>query len=74
MPLGEIELLKRSTAAKGFEVFARRCVVAPTNAWINRCGRFARDYETLSRTAIAFTRLTSIGLMLRKLARYRYTS
>ncbi len=42
----------------------------PTIAWIERCRRLARDYENLNRTAIAFIRLASIRLMLRRLTRY----
>ena len=40
--------------------------------WINRRRRLAKDYENLNRTAIAFIRLASISLMLRRLTRYCY--
>jgi transposase len=69
-----IEVVKRSAQAKGFEVIPRRWVVERTIAWINRCRRLAKDYENLNRTAIAFIRLASIRLMLRRLARYCYPS
>ncbi len=69
-----IEVVKRSAQAKGFEVIPRRWVVERTIAWINRCRRLAKDYENLNRTAIAFIRLASIRLMLRRLTRYCYTS
>ncbi len=65
-----IEVVKRSAQAKGFEVIPRRWVVERTIAWINRCRRLAKDYENLNRTAIAFIRLASIRLMLRRLTRY----
>ena len=45
-----------------------------TIAWINRCRRLAKDYENLNRTAIAFIRLASIRLLLRRITRYRYPS
>ena len=67
-----IEVVKRSVQAKGFEVIPRRWVVERTIAWINRCRRLAKDYENLNRTAIAFIRLASIRLMLRRLTRYCY--
>jgi transposase len=67
-----IEIVKRSAEAKGFEVISRRWVVERTIAWINRCRRLAKDYENLNRTALAFIRLASIRLMLRRLARYCY--
>ncbi len=69
-----IEVVKRSAQAKGFEVIPRRWVVERTIAWINRCRRLAKDYENLNRTAIAFIRLASIRLMLRRLTRYCYLS
>ena len=46
---------------------ARRWVVERTIAWLNRCRRLARDWENLNRKALAFLRLASIRLMLRKL-------
>ena len=61
----EIEVVKRNPDAKGFEVIAKRWVVERTIAWINRCRRLAKDYETLNRTAVAFIRLASIRLMMR---------
>ena len=70
----QIEVVKRNPDAKGFEVIAKRWVVERTIAWINRCRRLAKDYENLNRTAIAFIRLASIRLMLRRITRYCYPS
>ncbi|MDP6428066.1 MAG: IS5/IS1182 family transposase, partial [Rhodospirillales bacterium] len=36
--------------------------------------RLAKDYENLNRTALAFIRLASIRLMLRRINRYCYPS
>jgi hypothetical protein len=47
-----IEIVKRSDQAKG-------CV--------GQCRRLAKDWENLNRKALAFLRLASIRLMLRKL-------
>ncbi len=69
-----IEVVKRSDTAKGFEPLPKRWVVERTIAWINRCRRLAKDYENLNRTALAFIRLASIRLMLRRLTRYCYPS
>ncbi len=66
----EIEVVKRPADQKGFEVLPRRWVVERTIAWINRCRRLAKDFENLNRTALAFIRLASIRLMLRRLTRY----
>jgi transposase len=62
-----VEIVKRSDGAKGFIVLPRRWVVERTFAWLNRCRRLAKDWECLSRKALAFLRLASIRLMLRKL-------
>ena len=35
--------------------------------WLNRCRKLAKDCKTLNRKALAFLRLASIRLMLRKL-------
>ncbi len=69
-----IKVVKRSDTAKGFEPLPKRWVVERTIAWINRCRRLAKDYESLNRTALAFIRLASIRLMLRRLTRYCYPS
>jgi transposase len=67
LPQLSVEIVKRSDAAKGFEVLPRRWVVERTFAWLNRCRRLAKDFENLNRTALVFLRLASIRLMLRKL-------
>lgn len=62
-----IEIVKRSDQAKGFVVLPKRWIVERTFAWLGRCRRLARDWENLNRKALAFLRLASIRLMLRKL-------
>ena len=63
-----VEIVKRSDHAKGFVVLPKRWVVERTFAWLGRCRRLAKDWENLNRKALAFLRLASIRLMLRKLA------
>jgi transposase len=67
LPQLKTEIVKRSDHAKGFVVLPRRWVVERTIAWLNRCRRLAKDWENLNRKALAFLRLASIRLMLRKL-------
>ena len=67
LPGLETEIVKRSDAAKGFEVLPRRWVVERTFSWLGRCRRLAKDWENLNRKALAFLRIASIRLMLRKL-------
>jgi len=63
----DLEIVKRSDHAKGFEVMPKRWIVERTIAWLNRCRRLAKDWENLNDSALAFIRLASIRLMLRKL-------
>ncbi|HWS68726.1 MAG TPA: IS5 family transposase [Steroidobacteraceae bacterium] len=62
-----VEIVKRSDHAKGFVALPKRWVVERTFAWLGRCRRLAKDWENLNRKALAFLRLASIRLMLRKL-------
>ena len=62
-----VEIVKRSDQTKGFAVLPRRWVVERTFAWLNRCRRLAKDWENLTTRALAFLRLASIRLMVRKL-------
>jgi transposase len=62
-----VEIVKRSDQAKGFVVVPKRWIVERTIAWLNRCRRLAKDWECLNRKALAFLKLASIRLMLRKL-------
>jgi len=64
-----VEIVERSDAAKGFTVLPKRWIVERTIAWLNRCRRLAKDWQCLNRKALAFLRLASIRLMLRKRAK-----
>jgi transposase len=63
----DVEIVKRSDRAQGFAVLPGRWIVERTIGWLNRCRRLAKDWENLNRKALAFLRLASIRLMLRKL-------
>jgi len=67
LPELKAEIIKRSDKAKGFEILPRRWVVERTFAWLGRCRRLAKDWENLTRNALAFLRFASIRLMLRRL-------
>jgi transposase len=62
-----IEIVKRSDQARSFVVLPKRWIVERTVAWLSRCRRLAKDWECLNRKALAFLKLASIRLMLRKL-------
>jgi transposase len=46
LPYLKTEIVKRSDQAKGFVVLPKRWLVARTFAWVNRCRRLAKDWET----------------------------
>jgi len=68
LPELAVEIVKRSDGVKSFKVLPRRWVVERTFAWLNRCRRLAKDFANRTRNALAFIRLASIRLMLRKLS------
>ena len=55
--------------AKGFVVLPRRWIVERTLSWLGRCRRLSKDLENLTRNALAFLKLASIRIMLRKLCK-----
>ncbi len=63
----EVEIVKRCDRTAGFVVLPKRWIVERTFAWLNRCRRLAKDWETRNRQALTFLRVASIRLMLRKL-------
>ena len=66
LPHLETEIVKRPDRARGFVQLPRRWIVERTIAWLNRCRRLAKDWENLNRNALAFLKLASIRLMLRR--------
>jgi transposase len=67
MPDLVTEVVRRCDHVKGFVVLPKRWIVERTIGWLNRCRRLAKDWENLNHNALAFLRLASIRLMLRKL-------
>jgi len=67
-----IEIIKRSDAAKGFEILPRRWVVERTFAWLGRCRRLAKDWETSIASSTAWALVASIRMLTRRTARYCY--
>jgi len=65
------EIIKRSDKAKGFELVPRRWVVKRTFAWLGRCRRLAKDFETSIASAEAWIMIAHIRMLTRRLAMYR---
>jgi len=64
-----IEIVKRSDAAKEFEVLPKRWMVERTFAWLGRCRRLAKDFEACIEGVAAWVLLAHIRLLTRRLAR-----
>jgi transposase len=69
LPELQVEIVKRSDQAKGFQILPKRWVVERTFAWLGRCRRLAKDFENLTRIALAFVKLASIRFMIRRLCK-----
>jgi transposase len=65
----DLEIIKRSDTAKGFELLPRRWVVERTIAWLNRNRRLAKDFEATIESAVAWIIIASIKLLSRRIAR-----
>jgi putative transposase len=63
-----LEIVKRPTHAKGFEVIPRRWVIERTFAWLGRNRRLARDFERLIDASAAMATIAIIQLLARRLA------
>jgi transposase len=64
-----LEIIKRSDQAKGFEILPRRWVVERTLAWINRCRRLAKDFETTIQSAVSWIFVAHLRTLTRRIAR-----
>ena len=64
-----IEIVRRPGNAKGFVVIARRWVVERTLAWLGRCRRLSKDWETSIASSEAWTLIASIRRLSRRIAR-----
>jgi len=63
-----IEIIRRSDLV-GFVVLPRRWVVERTLAWLNRCRRLAKDWETSIASSEAWMVVSSIRRMTRRIAK-----
>ena len=63
-----LEIIKRSDAARGFELLPRRWVVERTFAWLGRNRRLAKDFEATIASAETWLYIASVQLIVRRLA------
>ncbi len=64
----DLEIKSRPEGAVGFAPVPKRWVVERTFAWLGRYRRHSRDYERLTESSTSMLRISSIHLMLRRLA------
>jgi putative transposase len=67
-PAWDLEVVARPPGAKGFVLLPKRWVVERTFGWNDRCRRHSKDYERRTDSSEAMVKISSIGLMLRRLA------
>lgn len=67
-PGWELEVKTREPGVKGFAVLPQRWVVERTFAWQGRCRRNSKDYERRTDSSESMIRISSLHLMLRRLA------
>ena len=64
-----LEIVKRNSEVKGFQVLPRRWVVERTFAWLGRYRRFSKDYEELTKSSESMIYAAMIHIMTRRLAK-----
>lgn len=67
-PNWDLEVKTREPGVKGFAVLPKRWVVERTFAWTGRYRRNSRDYERRTDSSESMIRISSLHLMLRRLA------
>jgi transposase len=65
----ELEIVKRTDKNGGFKVLRRRWVIERTFSWLRRNRRLMAHYEALAMSALGFTKLAMIAVMLKRLTR-----
>lgn len=63
-----VEVVTRAADIKGFVPLPKRWIVERTFAWLGRDRRLSKDYERTCESTTAWIHLSSIRLMLRRLA------
>lgn len=68
-PSPKMEIVRRPNAANGFVVLKKRWVVERTLAWLGRCRRLAKDWETSIASSEAWMMIAAIRRAARYVAR-----
>lgn len=68
-----LQAVLRPVGIKGFVILPKRWVVERTFAWIGRCRRNSKDYETNPDSSVAMIQISMIAIMLKRLERSKFT-
>jgi len=63
----ELRVVEKPKEQKGFALLPKRWVVERTFAWLSRCRRLVKEYETSFASSQAFIHLAMIRLMINRL-------
>jgi len=64
-----LEIVKRPSGMKGFQILPHRWVVERTFGWLNKFRPLSKDYECLTETSETMIYTAMIHLMVRRLAK-----
>jgi len=64
-----LEVVRRSGAAKGFTVLPKRWVVERTFGWLSKYRRLSKDYETQPESSVAMIHIAMSRLMLKRISK-----
>ena len=64
-----ITIVKRPAGTKGFQLLPRRWVIERSFAWLGRCRRLTKDFETTTASTTAWILLAQTRLLSPRLAR-----
>jgi putative transposase len=64
-----LEIVKRPTGVKGFQLLPWRWIVERPFGWLGRYRRLSKDYAYLTQPSEAMIRVAMIHLMARRLTR-----
>ena len=66
---GLLEIVEKPKDIKGFTVLRRRWADERTFAWMSRCRRLSKDYESSLASSLAWCRLAACRFPVRRVAR-----
>ena len=63
--------VRRPSGQEGITALPKRWIVERTLAWLGRCRRLSKDYESTEASSLAWTQLAACRYLMRRIARAR---